>query len=135
MLQDKIQCIIVMQYYKLATAINFSHTPPSSTFFIFYNQIQSQNHIFLHRNIGYYWFQLLARQAYNLAICTQLHRAPNYNFIVKHMSTHGATRNLQHILVMCLRGPCFLMAWNICNLPCSTFGIVRHRVAHKKTLR
>ena len=56
----------------------------------------------------------------------------NYNFIVTHMSTCGAMRNLQCIPVTCLRGPHFLVGWNIrisCNLLCATYGIVRHGVA------
>ena len=56
----------------------------------------------------------------------------NYNFTVPRVSMHGATRNLQFIPITCLRGPCFVVAWNIhgsCNLPCATCGIVRHGLA------
>ena len=61
----------------------------------------------------------------------------NYNFIFTYVSTRGAMRKLQCILVMCLRGPRFLVAWNIyvsCNLPCATCriamgGITTHGIA------
>ena len=56
----------------------------------------------------------------------------NYNFIFTCVSMCGATRKIQCILIMCLYGPCFLMAWNIhisCNLLCATRGIATHRIA------
>ena len=56
----------------------------------------------------------------------------NYNFIFTHMSTLGAMRKLQYIPITCLRGPRFLVAWNIhvlCNLPYATRGITMHEVA------
>ena len=55
----------------------------------------------------------------------------NYDFIFPCVSTRGVMRNLQCIPVTCLRGPCFLMAWNIhmlCNLPCAMHGIVTRRI-------
>ena len=48
------------------------------------------------------------------------------------MLIHGATGKLQCIPVTCLRGPHFLMAWNIrikCNLLCAMHGIAMHGVA------
>ena len=41
-------------------------------------------------------------------------------------------RKLQYIPIMCLRGPHFLVTWNIhisCNLPYATSGITLHEVA------
>ena len=60
----------------------------------------------------------------------------NYNFIITCLATRGAMRNLQCMLVTCLHGPYFLMAWNIqvsCNLPCGTCGIVSLGLAMRVT--
>ena len=48
------------------------------------------------------------------------------------MSICGTTRKLQCNPIMCLRGPCFLVVWNIhvsCNLLCPICGIAMHGVA------
>ena len=64
-------------------------------------------------------------QSFNLRIYIYMYVILlNYNFIVTHMVP-------REIPVMCLRGPHFLVAWDIhilCNLPCATCGIIRHGV-------
>ena len=55
-----------------------------------------------------------------------------YNFVVTHMFTHSAMKNLQCIPVECLHGPRFIMANNLrfsCNLSSAMHEIVRHGVA------
>ena len=50
----------------------------------------------------------------------------NYNFISTRMYTRGTTTNLHPLPVTCLRGPRFLVAWNIHASCRNTRGITRY---------
>ena len=60
-----------------------------------------------------------------------LHTVPlNYNFISTRVYTRGTTTNLHPLPVTCLRGPRFLVAWNIHASCRNTRGITRYVEEH-----
>ena len=64
-------------------------------------------------------------------VISALYTVPlNYNFIFTRVYTRGTTTNLHPLPVTCLRGPRFLVAWNIHASCRNTRGITRYVEEH-----